>query len=306
MRTAAETIAVLDRMVPLYEQPDGSNNAPPITDWWGLDAAWCNMTESYGWAHGGWSKDGGLTLDMPGVVQQKTGKGWARVDLMVSAFKAAGRWGSTPTVGAAFVIGSGDGAHTGIVVRVNAETLDTIEGNYQNRLARVTRRRDSIRGYCYPAYEAAAPSGLKGFAFVAVHSQLAMDVAGHPLSAPNGMKIAQAPLDAFRDQLYGMFEQSLGVYCLKNLTSGRVLDVHAGAIAENGAPVQLWDYTPGALNQQFKPIPVGPGVVKFQCVASRKVLDVAGGSLAIDAPIVQWEDNGGQNQMWTSVIVSAQ
>lgn len=140
-------------MVGLAEQPDGSNNAPPVTTWWGLQGPWCNMTESYAWAQSGWSADGGRTLDMPGVVQQKPGKGWARVDLMVQAFKAAGRYGLTPKVGAAFHVGTGDGAHTGLVARVNANgTVDTIEGNYQNRLARVTRTVSSIRGYCYPDY----------------------------------------------------------------------------------------------------------------------------------------------------------
>ncbi|HUR18884.1 MAG TPA: hypothetical protein VMZ51_08125 [Acidimicrobiales bacterium] len=157
MRTAAEAIAVLDRLVGTGEQPDGSNNAPPITTWWGLQGPWCNMTESYAWAQSGWSKDGGRTLDMPGVAQQKPGKGWARVDLMVQAFKSAGRYGTTPKVGAAFHIGAGDGAHTGLVARVNANaTIDTLEGNYQNRLARVTRAVSSIRGYCYPAYEPGA------------------------------------------------------------------------------------------------------------------------------------------------------
>lgn len=158
MRTAADALAILDGMVGLAEHPDGSNNAPPITDWWGLKGPWCNMTESYAWAQSGWSNDGGKTLDMPGVVQQKPGKGWARVDLMVQAFQAANRYGRTPRVGAAFHIGSGDGAHTGLVARVNTNgTVSTLEGNYRNRLARVTRTVASIRGYCYPDYAQPAP-----------------------------------------------------------------------------------------------------------------------------------------------------
>lgn len=151
-RTAEDFLNVLRPLVGLVERPDGSNNAPPITTWYQMQAAWCAMTMSYGLAKSGWSNDGGNTLHMPGV-QKTTAKGWAYVDYLIAGFRQAGKYNSTPRPGAIWHLGSGGGAHTGCVERVNGDgTITTLEGNYRNRLARVTRRINSLTGFAHPDF----------------------------------------------------------------------------------------------------------------------------------------------------------
>ncbi|MDQ6782641.1 MAG: peptidoglycan-binding protein [Actinomycetota bacterium] len=160
MPTPADVWAVLDPLIGLGEQPDGSNNAPPVTDWYGWAAAWCAMTESYGLAHAGFSDDGGATLNLSRLVTglvQTTAKGWAYVPYLEDAFTAVGRFDQEPREGDLFI--TAGQSHTGLVWRVNSDgTVNTIEGNYGNRLVYGLRRISDLRGFCHPPYDMAAPS----------------------------------------------------------------------------------------------------------------------------------------------------
>lgn len=156
MPTPSDVWTVLDPLTGMGEHPDGSNNAPPITDWYyGWHAAWCAMTESYGLAHAGFSDDGGETLNlsrlMPGFVQT-TAKGFAYVPYLEAAYREVGRFDGTPREGDLFITAGQE--HTGFVWRVNNDgTVNTLEGNYGNRLALGRRRVSDLRGFCHPPYD---------------------------------------------------------------------------------------------------------------------------------------------------------
>jgi hypothetical protein len=155
MRTPDDVWAVLDPLTGMGEQPDGSNNAPPITEWYyGWRAAWCAMTVSYGLALAGFSDDGGETLNLstlvPGLVQT-TAKGWAFVPYLRAAFEAVGLFDQEPRVGDIGIVA--DESHTFLVWRVNADgTVNTVEGNYGNRLTNGRRRVRDLAGFCHPPY----------------------------------------------------------------------------------------------------------------------------------------------------------
>ncbi len=154
MPRASDALGVLGAHLGLHEQPDGSNYAPPITEWYyRWRAAWCAMTVSFAWAHGGFSDDGGDTLNLGRFgLAQTTAKGWAFVPYMASAFRAAGRWVHQPIAGSAFV--TPDEGHTGLVLHDNGDgTYRTREGNFANSLTEVTRRVSSTKGFCLPPFD---------------------------------------------------------------------------------------------------------------------------------------------------------
>lgn len=91
MPTPDDVIAVLEPLIGLGENPDGSNNAPPITQWYGMQDAWCAMTVSWAAAQGGFTADAGETPDMPGV-PKTTAKGWAYVPYMTEDFASVGKF----------------------------------------------------------------------------------------------------------------------------------------------------------------------------------------------------------------------
>jgi len=89
-------------------------------------------------------------------------------------------------------------------------------------------------------------------------------------------------------------------------SSFRVLDVQAFSQA-NGAPLQLWEWVPGAVpqyswrgatNQRLRPEYAGKAAYRFVAEHSGKVLDVLGASTANGAPIIQWDWHGGDNQLF--------
>lgn len=148
------------------------------------------------------------------------------------------------------------------------------------------------------------PAPNYGIAWVSLAEQYVIDLPGRPTTAPNGTRLAVAECDAGADQFFDLHPQANGLWCLKHRLSGKVIDVDAPAVNSNGAKVQLWDYTPGALNQQFEMIFVGPGVVVFRCAASEqpRVLDVS--RPGVDGPIHLWNRHDQANQLWTTVRVA--
>lgn len=66
-------------------------------------------------------------------------------------YKAAGAWSSVPHVGDQVFYSTG-GGHTGVVVLVTNEYIDTVEGNYSDKVSAVRRYRSSqdIMGYGVP------------------------------------------------------------------------------------------------------------------------------------------------------------
>lgn len=154
-----DNVRVLAALLGTVEQPDGSNHAPPITDWyWHWSAAWCAMTCSYGLAHGGFSDDGGETLNLTRLagIAQTTAKGWAYVPYLREDWADAGRFLQAPAVGDLGVIF--DESHVTTIAAINDDgTIVSFEGNYSNGLYRVTRWPDAYAGFCRPPWELLAP-----------------------------------------------------------------------------------------------------------------------------------------------------
>ncbi|MBC6461726.1 CHAP domain-containing protein [Actinomadura sp. HBU206391] len=127
---------------------EGKNNNNKFGRWYGMNnAPWCDIFVSWCAAQ----------AKVSGV-----GK-YAYTVYHVNAFKKARRWGKKPRVGAIVFYdfgSSGDPVeHVGIVESVNKDgSITAIEGNYQDRVARV-RRRANIVGYGYPAYGKPGSSG---------------------------------------------------------------------------------------------------------------------------------------------------
>lgn len=86
-----------------------------------------------------------------------------------SYYRTAGRWGSTPKLGAQIFFGRmGSESHTGIVTSVTSTHVYTVEGNSGDMVKSHTYRisDSSIAGYGYPKYKEEAvqpqPSTYKG------------------------------------------------------------------------------------------------------------------------------------------------
>ncbi|WP_242884012.1 CHAP domain-containing protein [Actinomadura litoris] len=109
-------------------------------------AAWCDMFLS--WC----AEQAGATSAVTGA------RGWAYTPSHASWFVKAGRWGTTPRVGAIVFFDWGGSRrvsaidHVGIVEAVHSDgSVTTIEGNTSDAVMR-RRRRTGIVGYGYPAY----------------------------------------------------------------------------------------------------------------------------------------------------------
>lgn len=120
------------------ENPPGSNHNE-ITSYYGMDAAWCCM---FIWAIFNKTEHGDLFMN--------GGKTAYCFDVM-NWYKARGKWGSSPKVGALIIYG-GSG-HIGIVESVSGGSFVSIEGNLSDTVKRSNGPScSSVLGYCYPDY----------------------------------------------------------------------------------------------------------------------------------------------------------
>lgn len=137
------------RWIGTGENPPGSNHNA-ITEYYGMDAAWCCM---FMWTI--FNKSGHGNLFMNG------GKTAWCFDVM-DWYEARGKFGSAPKVGAMIIYGrDGNGGHIGIVESVNSDgSYVTIEGNYGDKVQRRNGPGQSqpVRGFCYVDYPASKTS----------------------------------------------------------------------------------------------------------------------------------------------------
>ncbi len=134
------------------ESPPGSNHNA-ITEYYGMDAAWCCM---FIWTI--FQKSGHGDLFMNG------GKTAYCFDVM-DWYKTRGKFGSTPKEGALVIYG-GSG-HIGIVESLSGGSYVSIEGNLSDSVKRSTGPSCSaVLGFCYPDYpetaEASSGQALTG------------------------------------------------------------------------------------------------------------------------------------------------
>jgi hypothetical protein len=134
-RVVAAARAELARDV--HEMPNGSNEAPRIARyrsavrWAAGPAAWCGYFASW-------------VARQAGVPIGEGGQGIGLVSEVRRWGMRTGRWQTRPVKGAIVVFRH---AHVGIVERVSGSSVQTIEGNHSNRVARVWRSPSEIRGY---------------------------------------------------------------------------------------------------------------------------------------------------------------
>jgi hypothetical protein len=135
-RIVADAQAELARGV--HEVPDGSNNSPDIDRYRTATAGafngqpWCAYFVSY-------------IMWEAGVPLGDGGQGIGYVPALLAWAQSQGRFLRTgdPKPGDIFILPQ----HTGIVVAVDRNTIHTIEGNYANRVAAVTRPVSSVLGF---------------------------------------------------------------------------------------------------------------------------------------------------------------
>ena len=133
------------------ENPPGSNHNE-ITQYYGMDAAWCCM---FIWAI--FNKSGHGNIFMNG------GKTAYCFDVM-NWYKARGKFGSSPKVGALVIYG-GEG-HIGIVESVSGGSFVSIEGNLSDSVRRSNGPSSSqVLGFCYPDYPDNPQSSAGGTAY---------------------------------------------------------------------------------------------------------------------------------------------
>lgn len=127
---------------------EGSNNDNKYGVWYGMNhAPWCAIFISYCWYQAG------LPLHIT------TPKGFAYCGFGIDWFKKKGWWHTTPKVGDLIFFNWHNGGdpfdHVGIVELVNGNgTVTTIEGNWNNKVTRVTRKLNGeVIGFGRPPYD---------------------------------------------------------------------------------------------------------------------------------------------------------
>lgn len=89
-----------------------------------------------------------------------------------------------------------------------------------------------------------------------------------------------------------------GTYKIVSEASGKVVDVDATYINDNGTQVQQWDWLNGN-NQKWNFTYLGGGYYRISSVASGKVLDTDANVIAANGTkIQQWDWLSGDNQQW--------
>jgi peptidoglycan hydrolase-like protein with peptidoglycan-binding domain len=215
MGTVDGMIAQARALLGLGESPPGSNHNK-VTEWYGVDAAWCDMSISYEAAHS----------DNLSAVMGKFS--WTVAH--AKAFQSHGRWhyGLSGARQGDVVFFDWDGSrdidridHVGLVEATHSNnTITTLEGNTSDGFRRRVRNSACVVGYGRPAYGDAAPlpptdgilrQGSKGEAVkalqrdlnTAMHSGLTVDGDFGSLTkaAVESFQRAHPPLDV--DGEYG-------------------------------------------------------------------------------------------------------
>jgi len=139
--------------------------------------------------------------------------------------------------------------------------------------------------------------GTPYFMIVNKYSGLAMDLIGGDTS--NGARINQWTYD------YNGANQRWAILPTENKNHFKLVSAVSGKSAcidmdsmDNGAQLHAWDYTGNNPGQQFDLVDAGNGWFKIRNVKSGKVLDDSGFGKTNDTKIVQWDDAGGDNQLW--------
>lgn len=275
MGTAEGMVAQARALLGLGENPPGSNHNL-VTQWYGVDAAWCDMSISYEAAHS----------DNLAAVMGK----FAWTVAHARAFQSHGRWhyglGGARPGDVVFFDWQGTRTvdnidHVGLIEAVHANgTITTLEGNTSDAFHRRVRTNACVVGYGRPAYGDAAPlpatdgilrQGSTGQTVRALQANL-NTVMGSGLSVDGDFgPLTKAAVEAFQRR-YGLAVD--GEYGPQSAAMMKA------ALAGKSAPIKP---TP-------KPPPAGTLVVDGQfgpatCSALQRSLNSHGASLAVDGSL---------------------
>jgi endoglucanase len=119
-------------------------------------------------------------------------------------------------------------------------------------------------------------------------------------SRDNGARLVQWDWTGGNEQKWRVTELGNDIYTFQALNSGKYMDV-SGNFPDNGKWVIQYDLNQnGAPNQQFQLIGVTPGDyhLKMCPLVSGKRVAVERGYTNNGAKIIQWDDNGGDEQQF--------
>jgi hypothetical protein len=148
-----------------------------------------------------------------------------------------------------------------------------------------------------PAGAAPAAAATSAYTITASHTGFALDVEG--ASTSDGARIVQWPLNVLyvpANELWA-FSAVPGApdtYYIQSVRSGRVLTVFSSA---PGAAVVQWN-NKNVSTQQWYEVKQGGTARKYRNVATGLYLDVSGASYNAGAPLVQWYQTNGANQVF--------
>ncbi|WAC75571.1 RICIN domain-containing protein [Roseateles sp. SL47] len=152
----------------------------------------------------------------------------------------------------------------------------------------------------YPQSTSATVRGLLPYGRFSVQSTLSnlcLDLAN--TGQADADRVIQAACTGADRQRFELTLAADGGYRLRNVASGKLLDV-AGAATAAGTAVQQWPDTEGG-NQHFLPTADGMAV-QLKALHSHQCLDVTAERTDAGAPIQQWDCGAGKaNQLWRLV-----
>ncbi|MBO7699279.1 RICIN domain-containing protein, partial [Candidatus Saccharibacteria bacterium] len=115
-------------------------------------------------------------------------------------------------------------------------------------------------------------------------------------SSANRTKTHTYEITFGNNQMFNLARGADGLYTIKNIASGRVLDVTDGR-SDDGTPIQIYDSN-GTCSQKWIAKKVGSGI-SFLSSCSNKAIDVTGGVIGrIEQKIQIYPANGTAAQIW--------
>jgi hypothetical protein len=131
------------------------------------------------------------------------------------------------------------------------------------------------------------------FNFINQKSGKYLDVA----SSTDGGRAIQYSCSGSNSQRWQLLYDGAGYFRIKNINSGKLLDVSSSSKTNGGEIIQWIDN--GGDNQKWRIIDKGNGYFVIKNKNSGLVMDVSGASIQDGVAIIQWEANNATNQRWS-------
>ncbi|OXM15738.1 RICIN domain-containing protein [Paenibacillus herberti] len=120
--------------------------------------------------------------------------------------------------------------------------------------------------------------------------------------ANNATTVVQNTYGASSSQAWQIIYDSAGYYKVKNVNSGKFMDVSGASIADGAQVVQSTSST--SISQQWQLIDFGGGYFIVKNRNSGKVLCMNNGTTAEGGDSIQWTVSGTANQNWSFTVIT--